>query len=65
MSPWWWKPCVPPKRRFLQESHGVASQKTGFHLKIVIKCICNTILSSIQVIKYENIPATFYTLLQR
>jgi hypothetical protein len=29
-SPWWRRRYVPPKRRFLQEPHGVTSQKTAF-----------------------------------
>jgi hypothetical protein len=28
LSHWWWRRYVPPKRRFLQEPHGVTSQKT-------------------------------------
>jgi hypothetical protein len=28
LSPWWWRRWVPPKRRFLQEPHGVTCQKT-------------------------------------
>jgi hypothetical protein len=30
LSPWWRRRQVPPKRRFLQEPHGVTSQKTPF-----------------------------------
>jgi hypothetical protein len=30
LSPWWWKRYVPLKRRFLQKSQGVRSQKTIF-----------------------------------
>jgi hypothetical protein len=30
LSPWWRRRQVPPKRRFLQEPHGVTSQKTAF-----------------------------------
>jgi hypothetical protein len=30
LSPWWWRRYVPPKRLFLQEPHGVTSQKTPF-----------------------------------
>jgi hypothetical protein len=30
LSLWWWRRYVPPKRRFLQEPHGVTSQKTAF-----------------------------------
>jgi hypothetical protein len=29
-SPWWYRGYVPLKRRFLQEPHGVTSQKTAF-----------------------------------
>jgi hypothetical protein len=32
LSPWLWKPYVPPKRRFLQEPCGVISQKTAFFI---------------------------------
>jgi hypothetical protein len=31
LSPWWLRPYVTPKRRFLQEPHGVTSQKTPFY----------------------------------
>jgi hypothetical protein len=34
LSPWWWRRYVPPKRRFLQESHGVTFQKTRFSNEI-------------------------------
>jgi hypothetical protein len=30
LSPWWRRRQVPPKRRFLQEPHGVTTQKTPF-----------------------------------
>jgi hypothetical protein len=30
LSPWWRRRQVPPKRLFLQEPHGVTSQKTTF-----------------------------------
>jgi hypothetical protein len=30
LSPWWWRRYVPPKRRFIQQSRGVTSQKTPF-----------------------------------
>jgi hypothetical protein len=30
LSPWWRRRQVPPKRRFLQEPHGVTTQKTRF-----------------------------------
>jgi hypothetical protein len=32
MSPWWLRRYVPPKHRFLQEKHGVTSQKTAFFI---------------------------------
>jgi hypothetical protein len=32
LSPWWRKHYVPPKRRFLQEPHGVTSQRTAFFI---------------------------------
>jgi hypothetical protein len=30
LSRWWWRWYIPPKRRILQEPHGVTSQKTAF-----------------------------------
>jgi hypothetical protein len=30
LSPWWWMRYVPPKSLFLQEQHGVTSQRTSF-----------------------------------
>jgi hypothetical protein len=30
LSTWWWSRYVPPKRRFLQESRGITSQKKAF-----------------------------------
>jgi hypothetical protein len=32
LSPWWRRRYFPPKRRFLQEPHGVTSQKTPFFM---------------------------------
>jgi hypothetical protein len=32
LSPWWRRRQVPPKRRFLQEPHGVTTQKTPFFM---------------------------------
>jgi hypothetical protein len=37
LSPWWWKAYVPPKRRFLQELHGVTSQKTAISTVTAVK----------------------------
>jgi hypothetical protein len=34
LSPWWRRRQVPPKRRFLQEPHGVTTQKTPFFLQV-------------------------------
>jgi hypothetical protein len=36
LSPWWRRRQVPPKRRFLQEPHGVTTQKTPFFLLLSI-----------------------------
>jgi hypothetical protein len=36
-SHWWWRRYIPPKRRFLQEPHGVTSQKTVFFVVTVVK----------------------------
>jgi hypothetical protein len=43
LSPWWWRRCVPPKRRFLQEPHGVTTQNMAF---FIMKIICGDILWS-------------------
>jgi hypothetical protein len=42
LSPWWRRRQVPPKSRFLQEPHGVTSQKTPFVIVCIltIDCIC-------------------------
>jgi hypothetical protein len=37
LSPWWWRRYVPPKRRFLQEPHGVTSQKMAFFIVTAVK----------------------------
>jgi hypothetical protein len=37
LSPSWRRCQVPPKRRFLQESHGVTSQKTPFFIVTAVK----------------------------
>jgi hypothetical protein len=34
LSPWWRWRQVPPKRRFLQEPHGVTTQKTPFFIVV-------------------------------
>jgi hypothetical protein len=36
-SSWWWRRYVPPKHRFLQEPHGVTSQKTGLLIVTAVK----------------------------
>jgi hypothetical protein len=36
LSPWWWR-YVPPKSRFVQEPHGVTSQKTAFFMVTAVK----------------------------
>jgi hypothetical protein len=36
IAPWWRRRYVPPKRQFLQEPHGVTSQKTSFFIFEVI-----------------------------
>jgi hypothetical protein len=37
LSPWWRRRYVTPKRRFLQEPHGVTSQKTQFFIVTAVK----------------------------
>jgi hypothetical protein len=36
-SPWWLRRYVPPRRRFLQEPHGVTFQKTAFFIVTAVK----------------------------
>jgi hypothetical protein len=42
LSPWWRRRYVPPKRRFLQEPHGVTSQKRPFFTWIVVRHVART-----------------------
>jgi hypothetical protein len=37
LSPCWWRRYVHPKRRFLQEPHGLTSQKTTFFIVTALK----------------------------
>jgi hypothetical protein len=37
LSPWWRRLQVPPKRRFLQEPHGITTQKTPFFIVTAVK----------------------------
>jgi hypothetical protein len=37
LSLWWWRRCVPPKLRLLQELHDVTSHKTAPFLKKIEK----------------------------
>jgi hypothetical protein len=39
LSPWWRRRQVPPKRRFLQEPHGVTTQKTPFYNLLCFLCV--------------------------
>jgi hypothetical protein len=36
LSSWWWRRYIPPKFRFLQEPHGVTSQKTAFFKNVLV-----------------------------
>jgi hypothetical protein len=36
LSPWWRRRQVPPKRRFLQQTHGVTTQKTPFFISCTV-----------------------------
>jgi hypothetical protein len=48
LSLWWWRRYIPPKRWFLQEPHGVTTQKTPFFMDLFNTCdrhilpICST-----------------------
>jgi hypothetical protein len=35
LSPWWWRRYAPPKRRLLQEPHGVTSQQMAFLINLL------------------------------
>jgi hypothetical protein len=35
--PWWWRRYVPPKHGFLQEPHGITSQKMAFFIDTAVK----------------------------
>jgi hypothetical protein len=37
LSLWWWRRDFPPKCRFLQEPHGIRSQKTAFFIATAVK----------------------------
>jgi hypothetical protein len=49
LSPWWRRRQVPPKRQFLQEPHGVTTQKTPF-LNVYVFGSC---------IRGQNLSKTF------
>jgi hypothetical protein len=63
LSPWWRRRQVPPKRRFLQEPHGVATQKTPFFTI----CICFRKLIPFRMshLKMQSRSATVYKTLAR
>jgi hypothetical protein len=52
LSPWWLRRCVPPKRRFLQEPHGVTSQKMAFFTVTAVKTSNLTQLQPIYGLTY-------------
>jgi hypothetical protein len=65
--PWWWRPYVPPKRWFLQDQHGVISQRAVFfivtavkttYLKLRPRCFCKR--SHFKPIKFVVKVMQFY-----
>jgi hypothetical protein len=44
-------PYVPPKRRFLQEPHGVTSQKTPFFIVTAVNTSNFTIVGTVHITK--------------
>jgi hypothetical protein len=54
LSPWWRWSQVPPKRRFLQEPHGVTTQKTPFFIVTAVKT------SNLTLLTYFNLRAELY-----
>jgi hypothetical protein len=47
LSPWWRRRQVPPKHRFLQEPHGVTTQKTPFFMSQIVYILnrnCNFLI---------------------
>jgi hypothetical protein len=54
LSPWWRRRQVPPKRRFLQEPHGVPSQKTPL-FKGYVTLSCGTSINKYVLIMAEPI----------
>jgi hypothetical protein len=57
LSPWWRRSQVPPKRRFLQEPHGVTTQKTPFFFKIHrIRLCCRPFNSTKNFFFQKGIP---------
>jgi hypothetical protein len=60
LSPWWWRRLVSPKCRFLQEPHGVTSQKTPFFIRtwflFVTGFICFTSRHNISQQAFHSFP---------
>jgi hypothetical protein len=46
LSPWWRRRQVPPKRRFLQEPHGITTQKTQFFKSVLFAALSKPLHSS-------------------
>jgi hypothetical protein len=55
LPPWWRRRQFPPKRRFLQEQHGVTSQKTPF----LIHIICSSIQHVLYLLRFLCLLQSF------
>jgi hypothetical protein len=55
---WWWRQYIPPKHWFLQEPHGVTSQKTFLALSspILVTLIRSSKTSAVSRVTWHNIP---------
>jgi hypothetical protein len=52
----WWKRYMPPKRRFLQESQDVTSEKAAFSNRFLIRCPSET--ESLPVFKHHHMKTS-------
>jgi hypothetical protein len=62
LLPWWWRRYVPPKHRFLQESHGVTSQKTAFFIVTAVK---TSNLTSLNFLNSKSGPSDSQVIVNR
>jgi hypothetical protein len=58
LSSWWWRRYLHRKRPFLQQPHGVTSQKTAFFIATAVKT-SNLTRDETEFVPYKNIRNTF------